>query len=127
MELGQVAHCKRYRSCVTLVRSHLDWKGETREDPSGGVSVTKKIAMMIALAICMALGLASTSSANDLDDRKEVREAAGVEAGDRVDRRQEVRESAEVDVDDRKEAREEAGVEAGDRVDRRKEVRESTD
>jgi hypothetical protein len=29
----------------------------------------------------------------DAGDRKEVREAAGVEAGDRVDRRSEVRES----------------------------------
>ena len=51
-----------------------------------------KIVVMIALSTCLTIGLASTSSAND---RKEVREAAGVEAGDRVDRRSEVRESVD--------------------------------
>jgi len=50
----------------------------------------KKIVVMIALSTCLAIGLASTSSAKD---RQEMREAAGVEAGDRVDRRSEVRES----------------------------------
>ena len=49
-----------------------------------------KIVVMIALSTCLTIGLASTSSAND---RQEVREAAGVEVGDRVDRRSEVRES----------------------------------
>ena len=83
-----------------------------------------KIVVMIALSICLTIGLASTSSAKD---RKEVREAAGVEAGDRVDRRSEVRDNVEADAGDRKEVREAAGVEAGDRVDRRSEVRESLD
>jgi hypothetical protein len=50
-----------------------------------------------------------------------------VEAGDRVDRRSEVRDNVEADAGDRKEVREAAGVEAGDRVDRRSEVRESVD
>ena len=49
-----------------------------------------KIVVMIALSTCLTIGLASTSSAKD---RKEMREAAGVEAGDRADRRSEVRES----------------------------------
>ena len=49
-----------------------------------------KIVVMIALSTCLTIGLASTSSGKD---RKEMREAAGVEAGDRVDRRSEVRES----------------------------------
>jgi len=84
----------------------------------------KKIVVMIALSTCLTIGLASTSSAGD---RKEVREAAGVEAGDRIDRRREVRDNVEVDAGDRKEVREAAGVEAGDRVDRRSEVRESID
>ena len=83
-----------------------------------------KIVVMIALSTCLTIGLASTSSAKD---RKEVREAAGVEAGDRVDRRSEVRDNVEVDAGDRKEMREAADVEAGDRVDRRSEVRESVD
>ena len=52
----------------------------------------KIIVVMIALSICLTIGLASTSSAKD---RKEVREAAGVEAGDRVDRRSEVREAVD--------------------------------
>ena len=84
----------------------------------------KKIVVMIALSTCLTIGLASTSSASD---RKEVREAAGVEAGDRVDRRSEVRDNVEADAGDRKEAREAANVEAGDRVDRRSEARESID
>jgi hypothetical protein len=84
----------------------------------------KKIAVMIALSTCLTIGLASTSSAGD---RKEVREAADVEAGDRVDRRSEVRDNVEADAGDRKEMREAANVEAGDRVDRRSEVRESVD
>jgi len=83
-----------------------------------------KIVVMIALSTCLTIGLASTSSAKD---RKEVREAAGVEAGDRVDRRSEVRDNVEADAGDRKEMREAADVEAGDRVDRRSEVRESVD
>ena len=86
--------------------------------------MTKSILAMLALCTCLTIGLASTSSAAD---RKEIREAAGVEAGDRIDRRSEVREKVEVDASDRKEAREAAGVEAGDRVDRRKEVREKVD
>ena len=84
----------------------------------------KKIVMMIALSTCLTIGLASTSSAND---RKEMRETAGVETGDRVDRRSEVRDNVEADAGDRKEVREAADVEAGDRVDRRSEVRESVD
>lgn len=83
-----------------------------------------KIVVMIALATCLTFGFASMSSA---DDRKEVREAAGVEAGDRVDRRSEARENVEMDAGDRKEVREAAGVEAGDRADNRSEVRESID
>lgn len=83
-----------------------------------------KIVAMIVLSTCFTLGLVSTSSAND---RKEIREAAGVEAGDRVDRRSEARENVEADAGDRKEAREAAGVEAGDRVDRRSEAREAID
>lgn len=79
---------------------------------------------MIALTTCLSLGFASTLGAND---RQEVREAAGVEAGDRVDRRSEVRDEVDVDADDRKEAREEHDVEAGDRVDRRSEAREKID
>jgi hypothetical protein len=84
----------------------------------------KKIVEMLALSTCLTIGLASTSSAGD---RKEVREAAGVEAGDRGDRRREVRDNVEADAGDRKEVREAADVEAGDRVDRRSEVRESID
>ena len=84
----------------------------------------KKIVVMIALSTCLTIGLASTSGAKD---RKEVREAAGVEAGDRVDRRREVHDNVEADTGDRKEMREAADVEAGDRVDRRSEVRESVD
>ena len=84
----------------------------------------KKIVAMIALSTCLTIGLVSTSSGKD---RKEMREAAGVEAGDRVDRRGEARENVEADAGDRKEMREAAGVEAGDRVDRRSEVRESID
>jgi hypothetical protein len=84
----------------------------------------KKIVVMIALSTFLTIGLASTSSAGD---RKEVREAAGVEAGDRGDRRREVRDNVEADAGDRKEVREAADVEAGDRVDRRSEVRESID
>ena len=83
-----------------------------------------KIVVMIALSTCLTIGFASTSSAND---RQEVREAAGVEAGDRVDRRSEVRDNVEADAGDRKEMREEAGVETGDRVDRRSEVRDNLD
>ena len=83
-----------------------------------------KIVVMIALSTCLTIGFASTSSAKD---RQEVREAAGVEAGDRVDRRSEVRDNVEADAGDRKEVREAADVEAGDRVDRRSEVRESVD
>jgi len=86
--------------------------------------VIKRIVVMIALSTCLTIGLASTTSAKD---RKEMREAAGVEAGDRVDRRREVRDNVEADAGDRKEMREAAGVEAGDRVDRRSEVRESVD
>ena len=86
--------------------------------------MTKKIVVMIALSTCLTIGLASTSSAGD---RQEMREAAGVEAGDRVDRRSEVRDNVEADAGDRKEAREAANVEAGDRVDRRSEARESID
>mgnify|MGYP001824293251 CR=1 FL=1 len=84
----------------------------------------KQIVVMIALSTCLAIGLVSTSSAGD---RQEVREAAGVEAGDRVVRRSEARDNVEADAGDRKEVREAAGVEAGDRVDRRSEVRESID
>jgi len=84
--------------------------------------MTKKIVVMIALSTFLTFGLVSASSAKD---RKEMREAAGVEAGDRVDRRSEVRDNVEADAGDRKEVREAAGVEAGDRVDRRSEVRES--
>ena len=84
----------------------------------------KQIVVMIALSTCLTIGLVSTSSGKD---RKEMREAAGVEAGDRVDRRSEVRDNVEADAGDRKEVREAAGVEAGDRVDRRSEVRESVD
>ena len=84
----------------------------------------KQIVVMVALSTSLTIGLVSTSSGND---RMEMREAAGVEAGDRVDRRSEVRENVEVDADDRKEVREAAGVEAGDRIDRRSEVRESID
>ena len=86
--------------------------------------MTKKIIVMIALSTSLAIGLASTSSAKD---RKEMREAAGVEAGDRVDRRSEARENVEADAGERKEMREKAGVEAGDRVGRRREVREAID
>ena len=50
----------------------------------------KQIAVMVALSASLTIGLVSTSSAKD---RMEMREAAGVEAGDRVDRRSEVRES----------------------------------
>ena len=84
----------------------------------------KKILVMIALSAGLAIGLVSMSSAGD---SQEMREAACVEAGDRVDRRSEVRENVEADAGDRKEVREAAGVEAGDRVDRRSEVRESID
>jgi hypothetical protein len=84
----------------------------------------KKFAVMIALSACLSISLASTSSAKD---RQEMREAAGVESGDRIDRRGEVRESVEMDAGDRKEVREAANVEAGDRIDRRGEVRESID
>ena len=86
----------------------------------------KKIVVMIALSTCLTIGLASMSSAKD---RQEMREAANVEAGDRVDRRSEVRDNveADVDADDRKEVREAADVEAGDRVDRRSERRGSFD
>ncbi len=84
----------------------------------------KKIVVMIALSTCLTIGLASTSIA---DDRMEMREAAGVEAGDRVDRRREVRDNVEADAGERQEMREAAGVEAGDRVDRRSEARESFD
>jgi hypothetical protein len=84
----------------------------------------KQIAVMVALSASLTIGLVSTSSAKD---RMEMREAAGVEAGDRVDRRSEARENVEADAGDRKEVREAAGVEAGDRVDRRSEVRESID
>jgi hypothetical protein len=86
--------------------------------------MVKRTVTTIALFSCLVIGLASTSSAND---RQEVREAAGVEAGDRVDRRREVRDNVEADVSERKEVREAAGVEAGDRIDRRKEVREAID
>ena len=86
--------------------------------------MVKKIVVTTVLSTCLAVGLASTSGAND---RQEVREAAGVEAGDRVDRRQEVRGNVEADVSDRVEVREAAGVEAGDRVDRRSEVREAVE
>jgi hypothetical protein len=86
--------------------------------------MVKTILVTIALSNCLAIGLVSTASATD---RKEVREAAGVEAGDRVDRRREVRDNVEADVSNRKEVREAAGVEAGDRVDRRREVREAID
>jgi hypothetical protein len=52
--------------------------------------MVKRISVTIALSSCLVIGLASTSHAND---RQEIREAAGVEAGDRVDRRREVREA----------------------------------
>lgn len=83
-----------------------------------------KTLVMAALSSCLMLGFAAMSSAND---RQEMREAADVEAGDRVDRRSEVRDEVDVDADDRKEAREAHDVEAGDRVDRRSEARESFD
>jgi hypothetical protein len=83
-----------------------------------------KALIVAALTSWLTLGFASTLSAND---RQEMREAADIEAGDRVDRRREVRDEVDVDVDDRKEAREEHDVEAGDRMDRRSEVRESID
>ena len=83
-----------------------------------------KTLLLVALSSCLTFGLASTSSAND---RQEMREAADVDAGDRVDRRREVRDNVEVDADDRKEAREAADVDAGDRIDRRSEARESLD
>lgn len=83
-----------------------------------------KALMMAALTSCLTFGFAATLSAND---RQEMREAADIEAGDRVDRRSEVRDEVDVDADDRKEAREEHDVEAGDRMDRRSEVRESID
>ena len=50
----------------------------------------KQIVVMVALSASLTIGLVSTSSGKD---RMEMREAAGVEAGDRVDRRSEVRES----------------------------------
>jgi hypothetical protein len=85
--------------------------------------MVKRVVVTAALSIGLAtLLVASISGAGEVDDRKELREKAGVEAGDRAEVRQDVRK--EVDVDDRTEAREKAGVEAGDRVDRRKEVRE---
>ena len=49
----------------------------------------KNIVAMIALSTPLAFGLVSTSSAAD---RAEMREAANIEAGDRVDRRSEARE-----------------------------------
>ena len=52
--------------------------------------MVKRTLTTIALSSCLVIGLESTSSAND---RQELREAAGVEAGDRVDRRREVREA----------------------------------
>lgn len=83
-----------------------------------------KTLVMVALSSCLTFGLALTASAND---RQEMREAADIEAGDRIDRRSEVRDEVDVDADDRKEAREAADVEAGDRMDRRSEARESLD
>jgi len=84
----------------------------------------KNIVAMIALSTPLAFGLVSTSSAAD---RAEMREAANIEAGDRVKRRSEVRENVEVDAGDRAEMREKANIEAGDRVDRRSEARERFD
>jgi len=85
----------------------------------------KKIAMTIAASAFLATGLiAQDSPAGDLDDRKEVREAVGAEAGDRVGRRSEARENVEADAGDRKEVREAADVEAGDRVEARGDLRE---
>ena len=83
-----------------------------------------KTLLLVAVASCLSFGFVAAPSAND---RQEMREAADVDAGDRVDRRQEVRDNTEVDADDRKEAREAADVDAGDRVDRRSEARESFD
>ena len=84
----------------------------------------KNIVTMIALSTSLAFGLVSTSSAGD---RAEMREAANIEAGDRVSRRSEVRENVEVDAGDRSEMRETANIETGDRVDRRSEARERFD
>lgn len=92
--------------------------------------MSRRLASTIALSTCLATGLVASSSwageaKENVERRKDVRENAGVEAGDRGDKRREVRESADVDPSDRAEARESAGVEAGDRRGRRKEAREA--
>ncbi len=63
--------------------------------------MVKKIAVTFAISSCLAIGLvALEADANEaIEVRKDVREAAGVEAGDRVDRRREVRDY--IDREDR--------------------------
>jgi hypothetical protein len=90
--------------------------------------MSRRLALTIVLSTCVATGLIASSSwageaKESVESRKDVRETAGVEPGDRGDKRREVREST--DPSDRAEARESAGVEAGDRRGKRKEVREA--
>jgi len=89
----------------------------------------KRSTAAIAASVFLTTGLLAGSAIADeaLETRKDVRESAGVEAGDRANARKEVVEASGADVSERAEARESAGVEAGDRAEARKNVREAVD
>ncbi len=86
--------------------------------------MSRRLVLTILLSTCLVVGLVASSGAiESIETRKDIRENANVEVGDRGDKRREVREAT--DPGDRSEAREAAGVEVGDRRGKRKEAREA--